>query len=62
MYTAPGYASNVNFALYETSTNSYTVKVTFNGNPVVIPACGGTSCELQQFIKLVKSASKQTRE
>ncbi|TAL62802.1 MAG: histidine-type phosphatase, partial [Legionella sp.] len=55
---APGYASNVNFSLYETSSSSYIVKVTYNGKPVVIPACGGSSCELQQFIKLVKNTSK----
>lgn len=54
---AIGYASNVNFSLYESNANLYTVKVTFNGKPVVIPACGGSSCELEQFIKLVKNTS-----
>lgn len=55
---APRYASNVNFSLYESSSNQYTVKVSFNGNPVVIPACGGSSCELKQFTELVKSTSR----
>lgn len=56
--TPPRYASNVNFSLYESGSNQYTVKVSFNGNPVVIPACGGSACELHQFIQLVKSTSK----
>lgn len=50
----PPYASNVNFSLYENGDNYYTVKVTYNGSPVYIPACEGTVCELQQFIKMVK--------
>jgi lysosomal acid phosphatase len=50
---APPYTSNLNFSLYENSSNHYTIKVTYNGNPVSIPACGGAVCELQQFINLV---------
>lgn len=52
---APPYASNLNFSLYERESNYYLVKVTYNGKPVSIPACGGTECELQQFIKLVNN-------
>ncbi|MCW8410197.1 histidine phosphatase family protein [Legionella sp. PATHC035] len=51
---APPYASNLNFSLYERDANYYLVKITYNGHPVAIPACGGNSCELQQFIKLVQ--------
>ncbi|KTD10647.1 major acid phosphatase Map (histidine-acid phosphatase) [Legionella gratiana] len=51
--TAPPYASNLNFSLYESDSAGYTVKVTYNGNPVSIPACGGYVCELQQFMGLV---------
>ncbi len=58
---APPYASNLNFSLYDNGSNYYTVKVTYNGNPVSIPACGGTVCELQQFINLVNSV-KNTNE
>lgn len=54
--TSPPYASNVNFALYDNGSDQYTVKVSYNGSPVTIPACGGTVCELQQFINLVKSS------
>ena len=51
---APPYASNVNFSLYDTGSNYYTVQITYNGKPVTIPGCAGTVCELQQFIKLVR--------
>lgn len=50
---SPPYASNVNFSLYDNGANYYTVKITYNGNPVLIPACGGSVCELQQLINLV---------
>lgn len=49
----PPYASNVNFSLYENGANDYIVKITFNGKPVVVPACGGSRCQLQQFITMV---------
>lgn len=52
---SPPYAANLNFSLYESGSNYYTVKVTYNDTPVSIPACGGTICELQQFIQLVKT-------
>lgn len=51
----PPYASNLNFALYESGANYYTVHITFNGSPVSIPACGGSVCELQQFKTLVNT-------
>ncbi|KTC89875.1 histidine phosphatase family protein [Fluoribacter dumoffii] len=53
---APPYASNLNFSLYEHDASSYLVKVTYNGQPVSIPECGGTACALQQFINLVNRA------
>ncbi len=55
--SAPPYASNLNFSLYESDVNNYLVKITYNGNPVSIPACGGSMCELQQFIQLVHDSS-----
>lgn len=45
----PHYASDVNFSLYENSNRKYAVRVTYNGTPVNIPACGGTECTLAQF-------------
>lgn len=53
--TPPPYASNLNCALYESDANGYTVKVTYNGKPITIPACGGEMCELQQFVRFVNS-------
>ncbi|WP_298622862.1 histidine phosphatase family protein [uncultured Legionella sp.] len=53
---APPYAANLNFSLYEQDKDYYIVKVTYNNAPVSIPACGGTICELQQFIQLVKNS------
>ncbi|MBI2785588.1 MAG: histidine-type phosphatase [Legionella longbeachae] len=54
---SPPYASNLNFSLYESGANYYTVRITYNGNLVRIPACGGDVCELQQFIALVNVAN-----
>ncbi|KTD79384.1 histidine phosphatase family protein [Legionella waltersii] len=53
---APHYASNLNFSLYESGANNYLVKLTYNGKPVSIPACGGTVCELHQFLEYVESS------
>ncbi len=48
----PPYASDLNFSLFKTDQNSYIVRVSYNDKPVNIPACGGTSCTLEQFINL----------
>lgn len=47
----PDYASDLNFSLYETNNKNYLVRVTYNDEPVTIPACGGTECTLPQFVK-----------
>lgn len=52
---APPYASNLNFSLFESGARNYIVKITYNGVPVSIPACGGTICQLQTFLQLVHS-------
>lgn len=51
---APPYASNLNFSLYESGARNYVVKVTYNGVPVSIPACGGTICQLQTFLNIAR--------
>ena len=51
----PPYASDLNFSLYETDTRNYVVTVRYNGEPVSLPACGGTVCTLQQFIHAVRA-------
>lgn len=52
----PHYASNLNFSLYESGANHYIVKVTYNGSPVMIPACGSTSCSIDKFLELTESS------
>lgn len=51
---APPFASHLSFSLYKSGTHSYSVKITYNDTPVVIPACGGMVCDLDQFIELVQ--------
>ncbi len=50
---SPPFASDLNFSLYESGPNYYTVKVTYNDSLVFIPGCNGTVCELNQFLKLI---------
>lgn len=47
---SPRYASRLNFSLFESSPGDYIVKISFNDQPVLIPACGNTTCTLTQFI------------
>lgn len=45
----PPYASDLNFSLYETGPENYTVRVTYNGQPLLIPGCDQLDCPLSQF-------------
>ncbi len=49
----PPYASQVNFALYETSDSEHKVVISYNDKPVHIPACQGTACTLAQLKSLI---------
>jgi acid phosphatase len=49
----PHYASDLNFSVYQAG-QTYTVKVTYNGQPISIPACGETACSASQFGKMVE--------
>lgn len=49
----PELASQLNFSLFENNHMFY-VKVNFNNKPVTIPACGGNTCLLSQFVELAK--------
>ena len=49
MDNPPRYASDLSFNLFEGVGGEYIVKVFLNGEPVVIPTCGGTTCKLNQF-------------
>jgi lysosomal acid phosphatase len=48
----PPYASDVNFSLYENPAHNFYVKISFNNQPVNVPACGGDTCSLAQLGKL----------
>ena len=50
----PPYASNLNYSLYDMGNSHYKVKVTYNQKPLFIRACGGTSCDLDEFAKVVQ--------
>lgn len=50
---APPYASDLNIALLETRHQHYVVKIQLNNAPVVVPSCGGSTCTLDQFMRLL---------
>lgn len=52
--TPPRYASDLNFAVYEKGASQYVVKISYNGEPVNIPACGGNICKLDTFLQMLK--------
>lgn len=49
----PPYSSRVNVALYE-DNQQYNVKLSYNGNPINVPACKGSTCTLEEFMSLAK--------
>jgi hypothetical protein len=51
----PPYASHMNFALYENPAHSFYIKISFNDQPLTIPACGGSdTCSFAQLDKLIE--------
>lgn len=53
--TVPTYASDLNFSMYESGSQNYSIIVTFNDVPVNIPGCNGNVCSLSQFMSVVNS-------
>jgi acid phosphatase len=51
----PPYASDLHFGLYKTAAGEYLVKVIFNRQTQIIPACGGPVCTVSEFEKLATS-------
>jgi hypothetical protein len=49
----PPYASQLNYSLFEMGSSHYEVRVTYNQKPLFIKPCGGESCTLSEFIKLI---------
>lgn len=54
LYKSPPYASDLNFSMFESSAKNYVVKITYNGKPVTIPACGSTVCTLEKFLEIAE--------
>jgi acid phosphatase len=52
--TAPTYAADLNFSLYESGSRRYFVKITYNDVPVTVPGCNGNVCTLSQLESLQK--------
>ncbi len=48
----PPYASHLNIALFDTGNEHYSVRLQFNNEPVVIPACKAQYCTLAEFLAL----------
>jgi len=51
----PPYASDLNFALYESGSHHCLIRVTYNGKSVNIPACHGSACTLTQLKSMITS-------
>ncbi len=49
----PPYASNIHYALFDKGASDYEVRITYNQKPLYIKQCGGTSCTLDAFIRLI---------
>jgi lysosomal acid phosphatase len=47
----PGYASDLNFSLWEVN-GKYYVKVILNDRPIIIPGCNKNICSIEQFYKI----------
>lgn len=52
--SAPSYAADLNFSLYESGPQNYYVKITYNDTPVNVPGCRGNVCPLTQLTEMLK--------
>ena len=46
------YAAHLHLALFDSGRQAFRIEVTYNDKPVAIPACGGASCTIAQFMAL----------
>ena len=51
---APPYASRLNFALFDDGHGGLRVEISYNDQPVTVPACGAASCSLARFVESAK--------
>ncbi|MCX7091601.1 MAG: histidine phosphatase family protein [Legionellales bacterium] len=57
----PQYASRLNFSLFDDGNGDAIVKITYNNKPVLLPACGGRSCHLEDLVRLADEKEKQAQ-
>lgn len=50
----PKFGSVFNISLFEDDHKNQLIRISYNNQPLFIPACGGTVCTLDQFYRLVK--------
>lgn len=51
--SAPPYASDLNFSVYQSDTDELLIKVTYNNKPVLLPGCEVNHCSLNQWLKQI---------
>ncbi|KTC86846.1 histidine phosphatase family protein [Legionella brunensis] len=51
--SAPPYASDLNFSVYQSDSDELLIKVTLNNKPVLLPGCTINHCSLNQWLKQV---------
>mgnify|MGYP000379002749 CR=1 FL=1 len=56
--TAPPYASDLNFSVYQSESEDYVVKITYNNKPVNVPGCMENRCSLTQLLTYVGNQYK----
>jgi lysosomal acid phosphatase len=50
----PPYAADLNFSLYQRSPKEYVVRVSLNGQPIILPGCKTLNCPWEQFKKMIR--------
>ena len=53
---APPYASDLKFSLFDKGQENYYVKISFNGQPVIVPSCNNNICSLAKFIEVADTS------
>jgi hypothetical protein len=54
----PAYASRLNFSLFADGNDNDIVTISYNNQPVFIPACKGFSCHLAELVQLADDKEK----
>ncbi|WED43956.1 histidine phosphatase family protein [Legionella cardiaca] len=49
--SAPPYASDLNFSVYQSDSDELLIKITYNNKPIPLPGCEINHCSLDQWLK-----------